>query len=62
LFSSEVSFTQEMLLWEDGNQRRLDTRDGDADGDGGGTPDGDADDSEPETLAELASAFKQRDR
>jgi ribose-phosphate pyrophosphokinase len=26
LFSSEVSFTQEMLLWEDGQQRRFDTR------------------------------------
>ncbi|GAC1663761.1 MAG: ribose-phosphate pyrophosphokinase [Candidatus Limnocylindrales bacterium] len=42
LFSSEVSFTQEMLLWEDGEQRRMDTRhepghdpagQGDADGD-----------------------------
>src|SRR5207302_597750 len=27
LFSSEVEFTQEMLLWEDGTSRRLDTRD-----------------------------------
>jgi hypothetical protein len=26
LFSSEVSFTQEMLLWEDGQQRRMDIR------------------------------------
>ena len=26
LFSSEVSFTQEMLLWEDGNEATLDTR------------------------------------
>jgi hypothetical protein len=26
LFSSEVSFTQEMHLWEDGQQRRMDTR------------------------------------
>ena len=26
LFSSEVSFTQEMLLWEDGQQRTFDTR------------------------------------
>jgi len=26
LFSSEVSFTQEMLLWEDGQQRHMDTR------------------------------------
>ena len=42
LFSSEVSFTQEMLLWEDGVARKLDLRnepghepeDGDADGNG----------------------------
>jgi hypothetical protein len=26
LFSSEVSFTQEMLLWSDGQQGRMDTR------------------------------------
>jgi hypothetical protein len=45
LFSSEVSFTQEMLLWEDGQQRRMDTRhepghEADADGEpGGGTED-----------------------
>src|SRR5439155_12567924 len=35
LFSSEVSFTQEMLLWSDGQQGRMDTRhepDHDADG------------------------------
>jgi ribose-phosphate pyrophosphokinase len=32
LFSSEVSFTQEMLLWEDGNEARLDTRGEDDDG------------------------------
>ena len=31
LFSSEVSLTQEMLLWEEGNEGRLDTREGDAD-------------------------------
>ena len=29
LFSSEVSLTQELLLWEDGNPRTLDTRNGD---------------------------------
>ena len=29
LFSSEVSFTQEMILWEDGVPRALDTRDDD---------------------------------
>ena len=32
LFSSEVSFTQEMLLWEDGNESRLDLRSGDQGG------------------------------
>jgi hypothetical protein len=31
LFSSELSFTQEMLLWEDGQEGRLDTRDEDDD-------------------------------
>ncbi len=30
LFSSEVEFTQEMLLWEDGQPRTLDTREPDA--------------------------------
>ena len=55
LFSSEVSFTQEMLLWEDGQQKRLDTRDelGDA---------GSEDDPEPDSEARLASAFVQGDR
>ncbi len=43
LFSSEVSLTQEMLLWEDGNEGTLDTRDEDgpdapADGDDDGEP------------------------
>ena len=33
LFSSEVSLTQEMLLWEDGDEGTLDTRDGEADPD-----------------------------
>ena len=28
LFSSEVSLTQEMLLWEDGSESTIDTRDG----------------------------------
>jgi ribose-phosphate pyrophosphokinase len=32
LFSSEVDFTQEMLLWEDGVARKLDTRDDPDDG------------------------------
>ena len=31
LFSSEVSLTQEMLLWEDGAEGTIDTRDGEAD-------------------------------
>jgi ribose-phosphate pyrophosphokinase len=35
LFSSELSFTQEMLLWEDGHEGRLDTR-GNEDADAGG--------------------------
>jgi ribose-phosphate pyrophosphokinase len=61
LFSSEVSFTQEMLLWEDGQQRRLDTRDDPEGGDGDGS-DGDADDTEPEQLAQFASAMRPRDR
>src|SRR5689334_9177926 len=47
LFSSEVSFTQEMLLWEDGQQRHMDTRrepghEGDAHDHGDG---GEADDA-----------------
>src|SRR6185312_13831124 len=58
LFSSEVSFTQEMLLWEDGVARTLDSR--------AETPesaDGEAtdDDAEP-APAELASAFRESDR
>ena len=28
LFSSEVSLTQEMLLWEDGSEGTIDTREG----------------------------------
>jgi ribose-phosphate pyrophosphokinase len=61
LFSSEVSFTQEMLLWEDGQQRRIDTRDEPDAGDGNG-PDGDSDDTEPEQLTQFASAVPPRDR
>jgi ribose-phosphate pyrophosphokinase len=58
LFSSEISFTQEMLLWEDGVARTLDSRadlesaDGDA---------SDGDDTEP-APAELASALRESDR
>ncbi len=39
LFSSEVSLTQELLLWEDGMARTLDTRDEDEDEDGRTPPD-----------------------
>ena len=35
LFSSEVAFTQEMLLWEDGVARKLDIRGGEEEGGGG---------------------------
>ena len=34
LFSSEVSLTQEMLLWEDGNEGTIDTRGDGPDDDG----------------------------
>ena len=34
LFSSEVSLTQEMLLWEDGDEGTIDTRDGEPGDDG----------------------------
>ncbi len=71
LFSSEVSFTQEMLLWEDGVARKLDLRGQPDDADGGGgaaeRPDrpsaapGDEDD-EPSPATELASAAPPRDR
>ncbi len=39
LFSSEVALTQEMLLWEDGNEGHIDTRDDSAE-DGSGDDDG----------------------
>ena len=48
LFSSEVSFTQEMLLWEDGQQRRMDTRH--EPGHEADSGDGDADDTEDDTV------------
>jgi ribose-phosphate pyrophosphokinase len=53
LFSSEVSFTQEMLLWEDGQQRRMDTRnepEHESDDESGG------DDQEGDPAAELEAA------
>ncbi len=60
LFSSEVSFTQEMILWEDGVARTLDVRGDDPDestGPGGGfhDPDPDERDRSPTLEAELAS-------
>ncbi len=58
LFSSEISFTQEMLLWEDGVARTLDSRADLESADGEAT---DGDDAEP-APAELASAFRESDR
>jgi len=58
LFSSEVSFTQEMLLWEDGQQRRFDTRI-EPDHQAG---DGDDTDDEPSPAAALASATRPGER
>ena len=55
LFSSEVSFTQEMLLWEDGQQRRMDTRqEPDHDADGGDA--GDDTEGDPVLLAATPKA------
>jgi len=51
LFSSEVSFTQEMLLWEDGVARKLDLRDDDEPGE-----------RDPPAATELASAAHSGDR
>jgi ribose-phosphate pyrophosphokinase len=72
LFSSEVSFTQEMLLWEDGVARKLDFRNEpnhgpDGQGRSGAEPDaGDGgetgDDDDPSPAAELASAAPPGDR
>ena len=62
LFSSEVSFTQEMLLWEDGVAKTLDSRAEQerraAGGDGAGE---DVDDDEP-SPPQLASAIREADR
>jgi ribose-phosphate pyrophosphokinase len=67
LFSSEVSFTQEMLLWEDGVARKLDFRNEpghEVDGNGGTEPTADADDEGDEGDAreppQLASAKQAR--
>jgi hypothetical protein len=51
LFSSEVSFTQEMLLWDDGGESGI----------GGSGGSDDPDDGEPSTAA-LASAVPSLDR
>src|SRR5512146_2099163 len=59
LFSSEVSFTQEMLLWEDGQQRRMDTRH-EPDHDGGGSTGPGGDDAEDDPV--LLGATGQGDR
>jgi ribose-phosphate pyrophosphokinase len=56
LFSSEVSFTQEMLLWEDGVAKTLDAREPDEAGEDEATDAGD------EPAPELASAFREADR
>jgi len=61
LFSSEVSFTQEMILWEDGVARTLDVRSDDPDesaGSDGGAhdPGPDERDRSPTAEAELASS------
>jgi len=58
LFSSEVSFTQEMLLWEDGVERQFDSRPDEP----GETGDGPADASDPSSPTALASAGRPRDR
>jgi ribose-phosphate pyrophosphokinase len=60
LFSSEVEFTQEMLLWEDGVARKLDTRnepDHDADG-----SDNDHPDEAPAALAGALASSQTGDR
>jgi ribose-phosphate pyrophosphokinase len=61
LFSSEVSFTQEMLLWEDGQQRRFDTRN-EPNHRPDSTDESDGSDEEPSTAAQLASAIRPGDR
>src|SRR5919112_4956192 len=61
LFSSEVSFTQEMLLWEDGQQRRMDTREEPgADGAAAQTAEAGDDDTEDDTV--VLTGTRQGDR
>ena len=63
LFSSEVSFTQEMLLWEDGVARKLDLRVGPGrPGSEEREDDGRIEGDREQTLAELASAAHPGDR
>jgi hypothetical protein len=65
LFSSEVSFTQEMLLWEDNQARRMDTRrEPRHEGDGDATADPGAGDNAPAAFeaAGLASPARPGDR
>jgi hypothetical protein len=57
LFSSEVSFTQEMLLWEDGQQRRFDARN-----EPGHAPEDGDQDAAPASATPLASAVRQDNR
>jgi ribose-phosphate pyrophosphokinase len=52
LFSSEVSFTQEMLLWEDNQPRRMDTRNEP----GHGSDEASDDDEEGDPAVELEAA------
>jgi ribose-phosphate pyrophosphokinase len=54
LFSSEVEFTQEMLLWEDGIAKKLDIRIEPGHGDDGTTDDGTTDDDQDEPGAAAA--------
>jgi len=64
LFSSEVQFTQEMLLWDEGADAPGSSGGGTGPGERGGSgtePDADADDGEP-AIADLVEAAPARDR
>jgi len=61
LFSSEVSFTQEMLLWEDGQQRPDEARGTGTAGDPDAAAESDGD-VEPDALAQFAPAGRPRQR
>lgn len=60
LFSSEVSFTQEMLLWEDGQQRTFDTRN--EPDHGGEAGNAGAEDAEDDLAVKVASLTRPGDR